>query len=304
MASTKLVSYSELDSYRQCRLKHQLGYIERWQTEETAEALSRGKMFHAVLEQHYLAARAKQMLAAATEAQDLVEYNAFIEACGGRMKELLYDTEKGTQSNMQGLVEWMYLGYLDHYGVDPDWKIVAVEHRLEHWLPTEKGTRSSFKMKGTIDLIVRDMTAGGGLWIVDHKTCKNLPKGRETDLDDQFAIYEWLLRQRGNDIRGVIYNAVRTEKLKTRKMDAKERFKRIHTVRTATELETVAREAYIQLRQAWREGIDRRFVPRSPNGDTCRWKCNFTEQCLAGRKGADMRDMLARTGFVQNWERH
>jgi len=304
MAKTVVCSFSELDTYRQCALKHQLAYIERWQTEDAAESLVRGKLFHAVMEQHYLALQAKQRLSQAKTAQDIVDYEAFIATCGENIKKLLFDPETGEQHPLQENVEWMYRGYLDHYTNDSNWQIVAVERKFEEWLPTERGTRSSFRMKGTLDLVVRDLSAGGGLWIVDHKTCKTLPKQRDIDFDDQFAIYEWLMRKRGNNIRGVIYNAVRHNKLKTRELMPHERFKRHLTVRTQEELNTIAVEAYVQLRRAWREGIDRRPVPRTPDGDRCGWRCSFTEQCLAGRKGHDMRGMLINTGFVQNFERH
>jgi predicted RecB family nuclease len=287
-------SYSELDSYRQCQLKHRIGYFERWRVAETTSpALNRGKLFHSVIEEHYLMQRLAQR-GELTEAR-------FTE---GKQKiiELLHD-ENGNQDEHQERVQWMYDGYLEHYGVDPNWKVIAVEHKLEEFLPTDKGGTSRIKLKGTIDLIVKDREMGG-LWIVDHKTCKNLPKGRETDLDDQFGIYQWLLRKRGNDIRGIIYNAVRTEKLKTRDMDSDERFKRIITVRTDRELDSIAVEAYQHLRRAWTDGLAGTPAPRSPNGDTCRWRCDYTEVCLAGRKGTDMRAMLSGMGFQQDFDRH
>jgi hypothetical protein len=287
------VSFSELSAYRHCALKHQLGYIERWRTEETSEALSRGKLFHSVMENHYRAIQAKQQ-----------GWDEAIEGYGRALRELLYDSHTGQQTEEQALVEWMYRGHSDHWSDDARrWRILGVEHKLEDWLPTRKGTRSYIRMKGTIDLIVRDHEMGG-MWIVDHKTCANLPKGRETDLDDQFAIYQWLLTQQGHDIRGIIYNAVRTKKLKTRDMEPDERFKRIPTIRTVEEIREVAIEAYEHMRKAWSEGTDQKPVPRSPDGDLCRWKCNVTEACLMGRKGGDMRKYLSDIGFVQDFERH
>jgi hypothetical protein len=294
MAKTIVCSYSELDSYRQCRLKHQFGYIERWRTETTSPALNRGKLFHQVIEQHYLMLR----LQTRGELTDAL-YKQHV----GAIRDLLHNPETGTQSEDQELIEWMYQGYIECYGKDPRWKVLAVEHKVEEYLPTDRGGRSSIKLKGTIDLIVRDMEMGG-LWIVDHKTCKNLPKGRELDLDDQFGLYQWLLRKRGNDIRGIWHNAVRTERLKTREMDMPERFKRTPTVRTERELDSIAVEAYQLLREAWTNGQNGRKVARSTNPDTCRWRCDYTEPCLAGRKGADMRAMLSGMGFVQDFERH
>lgn len=278
MAKTKVVSYSELDTYRQCRLKHQLAYVERWQPDDVAPALSRGKLFHKVMERHY---------------------NNRPDA---EIRGLLNDTQAGTQTDEQGLVEWIYDGYRDLYGTDPQWEIQGVELAVEEWLPTPKGTRSSFRMKGKVDLLVRDNSTGGGLWVVDHKTCRNLPKSdKDIDLDDQMAIYVKLLRMGGLDVRGAIMNFCRTQKL-VRPMDPEERFKRMYTARTDVELDNIIREVYDTFREAYRprEGDP----PRSPNPDTCRWRCPFTEACLAGRKGGDTRGILSETGYHQDFTRH
>ena len=52
---TRTVSYSEIDSARQCLLKHQFGYKERWQPPTEGRALVRGKLWHNVMEDHYRA---------------------------------------------------------------------------------------------------------------------------------------------------------------------------------------------------------------------------------------------------------
>ena len=278
MATTKVVSYSELDTYRQCRYKHELAYRQRWQPDETAAALSRGKLFHEVLERHY---------------QGLPQ---------DEIRGLLSDPQSGAQTEEQELVEWIYDGYRTLYGADPDWEIQAVELAVEEWLPTPKGNRSSFRMKGKVDLLVRDNSAGGGLWVVDHKTCRNLPKSdKDIDLDDQMAIYIKLLRMRGLDVRGAIMNFCRTQKL-VRAMTDDERFKRMHTARTDVELDVIIGEVYDTFREAYRprDGMP----PRSPNTDTCRWRCPFTEPCLSARKGGDIQILLGETGFHQDFTRH
>lgn len=287
--ATKTVSYSEIDTYRQCRFKHQLAYLERWQTDDVAPALSRGSLFHAVMEKHYLTQGAAIEVGEAPTAEDL-----FLAVA-----PLLYEEDTANQTEEQELVEWIYRGYVECYKLDPMWEVIAVEQRIEDWLPTARGTRSTFKMAGTADLIVRDWSMGGGLWIVDHKTCRDLPKDKDLDMEDQTAIYAFLLLRAGLDIRGAIYNHCRTYKLKTREMDMDERFKRTPTVRTPTEIETCALEALDLMREAYRRRGD---APRSPNMDTCRWKCNFTEACLAGRKAGTAqrtREFLGDIGFEQ-----
>jgi hypothetical protein len=221
-----------------------------------------------------------------------------------QVRSLLADEYTGEQTETQEIVEWMAKGYQAHYGVDEDWEIVEVEQKVEEWLPTLTGGRSSFRLKGTLDIVVRDRSAGNGLWIVDYKTGKNLPKDKEIALDDQFALYQWLKMRQGMDIRGIIYQAVRTERLKTREMAPDERFKRIYTTRTQTELDTIVEEAYRQFRDAYKPRHDGRDAPRSPNNEWCRWRCSFTEPCLAARRGADLRQSLEDHGFVIDLTRH
>jgi RecB family exonuclease len=281
--TTTRVSSSEIDTYRQCRLKHQLSYIERWRTDEEHPALARGTMFHSVLEKHY------KMI------QEIGRKELTAEDLFHAVAPLLYEEGTGAQSEQQEIVEWIYRGYVDHYGLDRDWDIVDVERPLD--FPLGLG----FNMAGTVDLVVRDRSAGGGLWIVDHKTCKDLPK-KDFDLEDQTAVYSWLLMQAGLDIRGAIYNHCRTYKLKTREMGMDERFKRTHTVRTPYELETCAAEVLDLMQEAYSRDLTERDAPRSPDGERCGWKCNFTEACLAGRKyGPErMRTFLEDTGFTQH----
>jgi hypothetical protein len=169
------------------------------------------------------------------------------------------------------------------------------------------GEESPIALKGTCDLIVKDHSAGGGLWIVDHKTCKDLPKQKDFDMEDQTGIYAFLLKQNGWDIRGAIYNHCRTYKLKSREMDPSERFKRTLTVRTDQELFRMVAEAEEQIREAYDRDlqvgtVDVRDAPRTPDGERCGWKCGYTEACLAGRKRgpARTRSFLEDTGFEQH----
>lgn len=338
------VSFSELDAYRQCRLKHQLAWIERWrQPEQEGSALSRGSAFHRILELHY-AGVSDKLYAPLYESEPALGLLArwkpgepgpelpegsMPPATWLSVREILgierqaeprevaalvlksgmfYDAYTGVQTEQQELLQWMYEGYVERYAMEDrtEWEILAIEHPVALWLPTYQGRRSTIKLKGKIDLIVREKVAGG-IWIVDHKTCRNLPKGKDDDLDDQMGCYTYLLRRGGPDqrpiaVRGAIYNHVRTWRLKTREMDDNERFRRGYTVRTDTEIRTMAGEIWEQMRDAHKPR--KRDAPRSPDRERCGWKCDLTEPCLAGRKGYDMRGMLEDMGFVQDFERH
>ena len=283
---THIVSFSELDAVRQCKFKHHLSYRERWRPETDALALSRGKVFHSVLENHYLKIKAAQQ----TDADTYPDPFAVIE-------------QSDLEDDQLDLLKWMYEGYLERYGLDPEWEILAVEQKIEERL----APRSSFVLKGFVDLVVRDHSAGGGVFLIDHKTCRNLPKQRELDFDDQMGIYTWLLKKQWINVRGAQYSACRSNKLK-RPMSLDERFQRSLTTRTDTELEVMAQEALTTFRSAY--GVGQRgkaegaLPPRSPNPDTCGWRCPFVEPCLMSRKGRNIHELLPEMGFTQQHKRH
>lgn len=292
--TTHVVSFSELSSIRQCRLQAHLSYRERWRTETVSAALSRGKLFHAVMEARNRAKCAT--LSGDGEKRAVDPYDVLKEAEGSYDEDVIET------------VTWMLEGYEEQWGEDSQWDILAVEEKVEDWLRLPSGRRSQFKLKGFVDLLVRDRSAGGGLWVVDYKTCRELPKRKALDFDDQFGIYIWLLRKKGLDVRGCIYSAVRTNKLK-RSMTLDERFCTEYTVRTDRELEVMAGEALETFRSAYGVGVrgqvgGDKLPPRSPDPDRCGWRCPFTESCLMSRKGRDIRELLAETGFTQSYERH
>lgn len=305
MAPQVTVSNSEVETYRQCRLKHQLQYIERWRSDDEREALARGTLFHSVMEAHYKAVQILQKNHGLRWYKEIEEDVARADLYIA-ISPLLFDQATGDQTDRQVLVDWIYQGYVQHWELDPNWEIVAVEYPLDDLLYYPDGTPSNFRLAGTVDLIIRDKSAAGGLWVVDHKTCKDLPK-KDFDLEDQTAIYTLLLKKAGWDIRGAIYNHCRTYKLKTRDMGFDERFKRSRTVRGNQELETCAfevldlmEEAYGRDLRATGTDFGMKDAPRSPNGDTCGWKCDMTEACIAGRKGGPdrTRQFLQDIGFT------
>jgi hypothetical protein len=305
MPKTHTVSWSEIDTFRQCPFKHELAYKQRWsKTPEEGGPLSRGTLLHEVMEAHYLAMKlnqdAKGTMPTVTESR-VAEQMDTIDVLLGRRGGV-----RTMQTEQQNLVEWMYEGYLAAFGYDQlEWEIVAVEYANEFWLPTVNGGRSNYKIKMKLDLIMRQRTTGQ-LWIWDHKSCKNLPTDKMLELNDQFGLYIWGLRQLGMEVRGAIHNACRTQRNKG-PMELAERFLRTPLYRTDEELNTIAVEAYKTARRAWgatKEGE----AERNTNEDTCRWRCDFTETCLGSRKDRDPRGYLQHSltlsGFTQNRERH
>jgi hypothetical protein len=291
-------SFSEIDTARQCLHKHRLGYKERWRTERTSPALAKGTLWHLVLEQHYLSLKSTQK-----DPSTNLRYSPDhrLDLAVEAVKPLLFKpNSREPMDEVAELVAWMYTGYVHQWGIDQEWRILDVEYATEVWLPTAQGSRSRFKLKLKIDLVVR---ADQHIWVVDHKSGRNLPKRKQLDINDQFALYTWALRQEGHDVFGSLHNAARTQRnLDPSTQTLESRFERNRLTRTDAELDTVAVEAYRTLRNAWRIPIGEE--PRSPNEDTCGWRCDYLEPCLFGRKGRDEQRMLEDLGFLQDFTRH
>jgi hypothetical protein len=298
----RIVSYSELDTAKQCPLKHQLSYVERWtKPQASMSALAKGTSWHKVLETHYNTIRGWQH-----------DGNLTSESLLALCREAVEQELEDTPDELADLIWWMYDGYVAKWGTDPQWKILAVEHNCQVRLLTPRGTRSGFMLKMKIDLVVQEIRTGH-IKVVDHKSGKDLPKAKAFELDDQFGLYVWGLRQLGKRVFSAEYDAARTLKLKeeiktpgTTPLD--ERFQRIPLYRTDKELTTIARETYQmastryrEQAQAVRDGVD---SPRHTDPDRCAWRCDYQEPCLAGRKGLDLRQFLRDKKFVQDFSRH
>lgn len=294
--TVRTISWSEIDSWRQCPFKWRLEYAERWVPAETSPALSKGTLWHTVLEKHYRILQSSRSLATAMDAVD-----AFLDA-------MTTDTSVYGSATPEyvDLIRWMYSGYVQMWQHDDaEHQIIEIELRRE--LPLIEGI---VNIKCKIDYLMKDLF--GFYWLYDHKSGQNLPSKRETDLDDQFALYQWILNQTLDaNIFGIVHNAARTTRLKTREAPLVERFARIKMVRTEVEMQTMIEEiqstaldivaAYDNL-----DSPETLVTPRHPDPDRCKWRCSFTNPCLLGRgtEPSRTRTMLKDLDFTQDWTRH
>lgn len=299
MPKTHVVSYSELDTLRQCPHKHVLAYRRRWVRETESPALLKGTLWHEVMEIHY-----QTFMGKTPNQRSLDEAKAAVIAY---LKPLVVQAELDNNNDAYdrlNLIWWMYDGYVDFHGVDPDWySIDHTEQEIRVWLPTDSGNRSSFQLKMKIDLVVTD--GRGKQWVVDHKSGRNLPHEKHLEINDQFGLYSWGMRQVGFPVLGSVHNAARTQRNKDDSREGQPldtRFLRSPMYRTEEELDIIALEAYRTFRAGY--SVKPEEAPRHPNEDTCGWRCDYTEPCLAGRKGLDEVQFLEISGFRRDPTRH
>lgn len=305
---TRTISWSEVSTYRSCPHKHELQYLERWSmTPPDHTALGKGIMYHLAMETHYNAIKAGE------------EPKVAVHNLMGEWRRV------GRDVDTIELIEWMYDGHVRLYGNDEQWEVIAVEYAFEFPLLDADGKPTGFKLKGKIDVIVRDRETGR-VFVVDHKSCSALPKQRELDLDDQMGLYLWGLKKLGKNPMGAIYSAARTAMNKGDKPGAVEaweqakaagekpgarpkpqeltdRFSRTYLTRTPRELDVIALETLATARSMYSPD---NAHERHPDTDRCKWMCGMLEACLIGRKTTPAREraFLVDIGFEQRFERH
>lgn len=309
----QIVSYSELDTFRQCPLKHLISYRERWSKDPGPDsALTRGTLWHAVLEAHYLGIKAHQ--------DGEITLAEAMDRIAAEVGALLWDGTE--QTKLQALVWWMYKGYVERYSYDPQWEILGVEVKFQRRLIGADGKPSRYLLKGKLDLVVRDRKTRK-IWIIDHKSGADLPHEQDLDIDDQFGLYVWLLRATGIPVLGVIHSAARTKqnlgdmaenqdedgnplKSTQKKQTLDQRFHRTLMSRGERELDSIARDAWAVAVNAYPALDGRGALPiyTAPDPRQCGWKCDFLDAHLMARKGRDLRSALTEMGFEQRFERH
>lgn len=320
------ISHSEIDAFRQCPFKHHLAYRQRWVRQKTSGALARGSLWHQVLEAHYTVIRNAQQ-GAYPEMNDAsfrgaglypAQTELLIELCMKAAADVLaVAIDDGIEQDEIDIVTWMYAGHIERYGVDEQWQILAVEHKITIPLfDPDTGRKTKFRLKCILDLIIRNRL-NQQVWIVDHKSGAELPKEKDLDFDEQFGLYHAVMKRIGHRVFGSVYSAARTKRnkgdvvpigdpgrtkaMKTQTLD--ERFSRTLLARTDQELQAIER-GVLQTAKAMYSANNQH--ERHPDSSTCGWRCDYTEACLLGRKTNDQRTelFLADTGYVQNFERH
>lgn len=306
-----IITHSELDAFRRCPLMWMLAYKERWTLQERDDehALTKGILYHEVMEQHYLAL------------QKHGQNEVGLQVAEARARDILFTG--GDQTELQALVWWMYLGYVEKYGADPQWEILGVEVKFQARL----GGR--YLLKGKLDLVIRDRKTMK-IWIVDHKSGQNLPTEMELDIADQFGLYSWLLREGGIVVAGAIHSANRTAmnqgdrpenwgvypeddpkgraglpmplkpNIKMQTLEA--RMKRTLLARGDRELDAIAKDAHATAINAYPAYAGLNQLPiysaPKPTMGGCGW-CDFLEPHLMARKGRDIRTALKEFNFEQ-----
>lgn len=216
------------------------------------------------------------------------------------------------------LGEQMLVGYVDTYGIDDNWDVIATEQTFQLDIPNVisdlatavSDTRDILSIyAGTFDGVYRDLI-DDSIWLMEHKTAKSITLGHLA-LDDQagsyWAVATKILRHKGligkrEQIKGIMYNFLRKalpddrpeneqgEKLNKNGEVSKQQpaplFVREPVDRTR-------RQAAMQLRRIQNEALRIDMLRRDPDRLTknttreCNWDCALYEMCLLHEQGTE-----------------
>ena len=254
------LSHTSMAAFRRCPQRYKWNYVDNYDP-----LPSYGQMFggvgHAALGSWYKAI-------SDGDAQDSSVDKSFQSA-----SEKLRSYEERFGYEMPDLWDDISTVLFRYY----DWALqnddfVSVPNGIEHKFEIKIG---EFIVIGYIDGIVeRD---NGSLWILEHKFNKQVQTGH-LELDPQVSIYMLAARASGYDVRGALYNVVRTTI--TGKAE-KDPVVRLPVFRNNEGLEHIVHELAWQMKDMkdfhLRNG---KFAYRNQTRD-CSWDCGFYHACLA-----------------------
>ncbi|MDZ4851695.1 MAG: PD-(D/E)XK nuclease family protein [Pirellulaceae bacterium] len=199
-ASAKtLLTYSALNTFRNCPRKYKNRYLENLRPRERAEALSFGSVIHTSIELWYRSQDVESRL------QDVMVY------ISGAFENRMVDPNQMAQWH---LANAMMLGYADRYATE-EFDVIEVEKEFVGEIRNPDTGRQSqtFRIAGKVDAIVR---CHDGLYLLEHKTAAMVDANYLDKLwtDTQIALYCYYLRELGYPIVGVIYNVLLKSRLK------------------------------------------------------------------------------------------
>lgn len=177
-----VITNSMLTTFRRCIKQSEYKYYHRLKPRQLGTPLKRGQWVHELLEVH-------------TKGGDWKKHHKKLSA----QFDTMFDEEKDHYGDMPNEIYHLMTSYFWHYKEDP-W----VYHEAEFELEVELPNGSIFRCK--IDNLIEN---DSGLWLVDHKSHKTLPKLRYRMLDTQSPLYIWAAHKNDIPVQGFIWNYIR-----------------------------------------------------------------------------------------------
>lgn len=212
------VSYSQLQTWRRCKRRWYLSYVEQLEKNSYGGALWLGTGVHEALDQYYASnPRNISVLHAAFNAWAAEQQATVAKDVVGRVDEpqILLDLEQNIE---------LGLALMDNYAkfapANDAFDVLHTEYMFEvpigssiRMYDSETGKVGTVPIyyRGRIDGIVR-LHSDSKLYLLEHKTAKNFNE-QKLILDQQSTSYIWAAEELyGEKISGVYYNILRKQK--------------------------------------------------------------------------------------------
>lgn len=192
MTSTPVMIYSPsmVKKFRRCKRQYFYSVVEKLEPRLPDIKLKRGNWMHKLMDVKYRGDDWEK------EHKRLIkEFNK------------LFVEEREMYGDLPDQVYRMMKGYEHRWRKEEaEWEILHVEETFE--VKFTGGDILNFKP----DLVVKDHgVPGEPIWIVDHKTTKSIPSADWRIEDLQSTVYYWAMKEVGYDVKGFIYNYIRTK---------------------------------------------------------------------------------------------
>lgn len=203
----------------------------------------------------------------------------------------------------------MLEGYVEEYGEDETWDVIAIEEPFQIEIPYRRKDGVQAIYAGTFDGVYRDLT-DMSIRLMEHKTAKQISTSH-LPLDDQagsyWAVASDILRHRGvlkpgDNIAGIMYNFLKKAMPDDRPKDAEGHalnkdgsiskrqpsilFLREFVERSRGEVQTQIQR--IQNEASWmaaaRKNPDILFKTSTQD---CHWQCPIYDMCTLHERGGD-----------------
>lgn len=270
MTKVRKFSHTSMSSYRRCRLRYKLGYIDNLDP-KPGLGLIRGSVMHTAVAAWYgsgikdLDKRLEHTIQAASN--KLFEYEH-------KLSENYEDEWYLMDLVLRRYIDWALLHDTDDFD-----EVLSVEEKFV--LELQPGV----VITGYIDGFVRDNA--GDIWLLEHKFLKAVSR-KALDLDAQVSMYLFASREMGYNPKGVFYNIVRMTK---GGKAADQPVDRHLIYRNPEGLALIRSEIIKQIieMKAFHDGKLPTY--RNPE-DSCFWSCGFNQICMTLNFDGQANDLM------------
>lgn len=305
--SLPYISASMRSSFKRCRYQWHFRYMRRLEPKVAAPPLRFGTLLHTALEHYYKPGVRRGPHPARV-------FEKAYEREFGEALALGFRDDDGEWQDALGLGVDMLEHYVDHYGPDDEWRVLAKEQTFEQPV-YQPGTRHQIGTYiGVLDLVL-EHRATGHIWIWDHKGVRTIDTGYLA-MDDQSSGYwtfgsDWLkersILKPGKELQGIVFNFLRKGKRDDRPTNEKGQylnkdgtisqkqpppfFERFVSYRGAHEQVLTKERVAFELQEMGLVKAGSLALLKSPDKMNCKF-CDVRDICELHETGNDWEEMM------------